>query len=92
MQDIPLKPSDRGFDFITDVQNRLGLLQAIPMFIGWGDRDFVFDSHFLQEWIARFPHAEVHRFSDCGHYILEDASQELIPLISKFLDSHPLTP
>ena len=90
VQDIPLRPSDRGYDLITEVQNRLGLLKTIPMLIGWGDKDFVFDEHFLREWLARFPNAELHRFSDCGHYILEDASQELIPLIAKFLDSHPL--
>jgi len=34
-----------------------------------------------------YPHAEIHRFPDCGHYILEDASEEIIPLISKFLAS-----
>ena len=91
VQDIPLKPGDRGYDLVTEVQNRLGLLKSIPMFIGWGDRDFVFDEHFLQEWLARFPDAELHRYPDCGHYILEDASAELIPLIARFLDSHPIS-
>ena len=90
VQDIPLKPGDRGYDLITNVENRLSLLKSIPMFIGWGDRDFVFDEHFLREWQTRFPEAEVHRYPDCGHYILEDAGDELIPLIAKFLDSHPI--
>ena len=36
------------------------------------------------------PDAELHRYPDCGHYILEDAGDELIPLIRTFLDSHPL--
>jgi hypothetical protein len=27
----------------------------------------------------------VHRFDDAGHYILEDAAQEVIPLIDRFL-------
>ena len=43
------------------------------MLIGWGMKDFVFDRHFLDEWARRFPEAEVHRFADAGHYILEDA-------------------
>lgn len=90
VQDIPLSPGDRGYDLITQVQDRLALLKSVPMLIGWGDRDFVFDEHFLREWQARFPEAEVHRYPDCGHYILEDAASELIPLIAKFLDSHPL--
>ena len=43
------------------------------MLICWGERDFVFDHHFLAEWRRRFPEAEVHRFPDAGHYVLEDA-------------------
>lgn len=90
VQDIPLRPGDRGFDLVSQVEEGLDKLQNVPMLIGWGDRDFVFDEHFLKEWVRRFPHAELHRYADCGHYILEDASEELIPLIRGFIDSHPI--
>jgi len=90
VQDIPLKPGDRGYDLVTQVGNNLEKLKHLPMLIGWGDKDFVFDEHFLREWQSRFPTAELHRYPDCGHYILEDARDELIPLIRKFLDSHSL--
>lgn len=69
VQDIPLKPGDRGYELVTQVENRLERLKGIPMMIGWGDKDFVFDEHFLKEWLARFPEAELHRYPDCGHYI-----------------------
>lgn len=91
VQDIPLKPSERGYDLVTRVADGLDSLREIPMLIGWGDRDFVFDEHFLKEWLRRFPDAELHQFSDCGHYILEDAAEELIPAIQKFLDAHPIS-
>jgi haloalkane dehalogenase len=55
------------------------------MLICWGLQDFVFDKHFLNECQARFPGAKVHAFDDCGHYILEDASEEVVPLITEFL-------
>jgi len=90
VQDIPLQPGDRGYDLVTQVADNLQKLAQLPIFIGWGDRDFVFDEHFLNEWLRRFPAAELHRYPDCGHYILEDAAEELIPLIRTFLDSHPL--
>jgi cis-3-alkyl-4-acyloxetan-2-one decarboxylase len=90
VQDIPLMPGDRGYDLVSQVVDDLDKLKHLPMFIGWGDKDFVFDEHFLREWLAQFPDAEVHRYPDCGHYILEDASTELVPLIRTFLDSHPL--
>ena len=60
------------------------------MLICWGLKDFVFDGEFLDEWTARFPAAEVHRFPDCGHYVLEDASQEIVPLVRGFIEAHPL--
>jgi haloalkane dehalogenase len=59
------------------------------MLICWGDRDFVFDQHFLAEWTKRFPEAAVHRFADAGHYVLEDAGEEIVPLIEKWLDHVP---
>ncbi|MFO0952262.1 MAG: alpha/beta fold hydrolase [Isosphaeraceae bacterium] len=90
VQDIPLKPGDRSYALITETQDRLKLLADVPVFLGWGLRDFVFDRHFLDEWVRRFPSAEVHRFESAGHYILEDRADELIPLVQSFLAAHPL--
>ncbi len=90
VQDIPLRAGDPGFDLIRDTAFGLGRFQSIPMLIAWGLKDFVFDRHFLAEWVRRFPEAEVHRFDDCGHYILEDARDEVIPLVESFLRRHPL--
>lgn len=90
VQDIPLKPGDRAHDAITFMQERLDLFSDTPMMIGWGLKDFVFDRHFLAEWERRFPQAEVHRFERAGHYILEDESDALIPLVRTFIDAHPI--
>jgi haloalkane dehalogenase len=60
------------------------------MCICWGEKDFVFDRHFLAEWKRRFPKADVHAFADCGHYILEDAADEVIPIIKEFLTNNPI--
>jgi len=90
VQDIPLKPGDRGYDLISDVEAGLEQFRRLPMLICWGLKDFVFDRHFLKEWQRRFPDAEVHAFADCGHYILEDAKAEIIPLVEQFLANNPL--
>jgi haloalkane dehalogenase len=89
VQDIPLKPGDRGYDIVSDTEARLDVFRDQPVLVCWGDKDFVFDHHFLEEWQRHYPHAEVHRFPDCGHYILEDASEEVIPLIRTFIDTTP---
>ena len=91
IQDIPLQPGDRAFDQVADVEKNLAQFQPLPMLICWGMKDFVFDIHFLNRWIERFPAALVHRFEDAGHYVLEDVGDQIIPLVQKFLDAHPLS-
>jgi len=60
------------------------------MLICWGRHDFVFDLSYLAEWQRRFPDAEVHIFSDAGHYVLEDEPDKIIVLIKKFLGNYPI--
>ncbi len=86
VQDIPLSPGDRGYDLVSAVSDGIGQFSNLPILICWGEQDFVFDRHFLAEWQQRFPAAELHSYPDCGHYVLEDAKEEVVPLISRFLD------
>jgi pimeloyl-ACP methyl ester carboxylesterase len=85
VQDIPLSPSDPAYAVISELEQGLSKLADVPMLICWGGKDFVFDDHFLDEWRRRFPEAEVHRFADAGHYVMEDASSEIIELVQGFL-------
>ena len=87
VQDIPLAPGDGGYGIVSDTATRLDVFRDRPVLICWGERDFVFDRHFLDEWRRIYPQAEVHAFADCGHYILEDAADEIIPLVRGFLES-----
>ncbi len=89
VEDIPLRHSDRAWPLINETAGKLEKLRSLPMLICWGMKDFVFDVHFLDEFARRFPDAEIHRFDDAGHYILEDARDEVIPLSSTVLAKHP---
>lgn len=86
VQDIPLSPGDRNYDLVSAVAAGIDQFRDLPMAIFWGELDFVFDCSFLAEWQRRFPEAEVHRYSDAGHYILEDMKEKVVPLIGEFLD------
>jgi pimeloyl-ACP methyl ester carboxylesterase len=90
VQDIPLSASDRGFDTISDVEAMLPKFDKLPVFIGWGDLDFVFDEHFLARWRELLPSAKVTQYPRAGHYVLEDVAQDLIPRIRAFLEDHPV--
>jgi len=58
--------------------------------ICWGEHDFVFDTDYLAEWMRRFPDAEIHRFREAGHYVLEDVPEKIIDLTREFLQKPPL--
>lgn len=85
VQTIPLTGHDPGYAVVADTEARLPRLVDKPVLICWGMRDFVFDEAFLDEWRAKFPKAEVHRYEDAGHYILEDAGEEVGLRIEEFL-------
>ncbi len=85
VQDIPLAEGDPGYDIVRDTAAALPRFRDTPTRIFWGERDFVFDAPFLEEWERRMPHAVVRRFPDCGHYVLEDAADEIVPEVVRFV-------
>ncbi len=90
VQDIPLKPGDRGYELISEVDAKLELFAETPALICWGAKDFVFDDHFLAGWQERWPHAQVNRYEDAGHYVMEDAADRIVPAVEEFLAANPL--
>jgi haloalkane dehalogenase len=90
VQTIPLSPADEGYDIVSGTAAALPKFSATPTLLLWGLKDFVFDHHFLEEWKRHFPHAEVHTWPDCGHYLLDDAGELAIMRIWEFLQRHPL--
>ena len=85
VQDIPLNEGDDAYSAIRQIEDGLERLMDKEILICWGDQDFVFDETFLAEWERRFPDADVHRFPAAGHYILEDAGDEVVSRIETFL-------
>jgi len=88
VQDIPLRPGDRGYDIVSDTGERLAAFADTPALLAWGMQDFVFDASFYREWTRRLPGAERHPLADCGHYVLEDGGEPLLDTIESFMDGH----
>jgi pimeloyl-ACP methyl ester carboxylesterase len=85
VQDIPLGPGDAAWATMEGTEAALATFRDRPMLICWGMKDFVFDGDFLAEWVRRFPAAEVHRFEDAGHWILEDEPDAVAALVKGFV-------
>ena len=85
VQDIPLQPSDPAYSVLARTEERLPLLADIPTTVCWGMKDPVFDAVVLEHLLTLLPNADVHRYADAGHYVLEDAAERIVPLVSTFL-------
>ncbi len=85
VQDIPLSPDDPSGPIVARVERELGRITARPVLLIWGRHDFVFDRDYFDEWRRRVPQAEVHWLEEAGHYLLEDAPEEIAGLIGAFL-------
>jgi haloalkane dehalogenase len=85
VQDIPLTRNHRTFAVLEQLESDLALLAHIPVQLIWGMRDWCFDAGCLQRFMELLPHCRVHRIAAAGHWVIEDAPQEIIGVMNDFL-------
>ncbi len=86
VQDIPLKPSHRSYATLTEVEKSLSQFRDHPMQLIWGMKDWCFTPNdFLEVFRRRFANAGVLEIPDSGHYVFEDAAEELLQQVRLFL-------
>jgi haloalkane dehalogenase len=84
-QDVPLAPGDRSYDLVGQIERDLVRFAHLPTLICWGERDYVFPPPVLDLWLRHWPNAQVLRLPDCGHWVLEDAPDEIADRMRQFL-------
>lgn len=82
--DIPMNPKHRSYQTLRNIELSLPRHHC-PMLILWGKKDFCFHDYFLNRWREIYPHAIVKTFENAGHYVLEDAKDEIIQELKQFL-------
>lgn len=85
VQDIPMASEHPTWATLAEVERGLPQFRGHPALIVWGGRDFCFNDSFLDRWRQELPGATVRRIADAGHYVLEDARDEVVPQILAFL-------
>ena len=58
-----------------------------PVLILWGMKDMAFKQKELDRWKEVYPHAQVVSFPEAGHFLQEEESPQIVPLMQKFLVS-----
>jgi cis-3-alkyl-4-acyloxetan-2-one decarboxylase len=84
-QDVPLSPADPSYRLVSSIEAGLEQFRQTPAMICWGERDVVFPAATLDIWRRHWPHAEIHRFADCGHWVLEDVPAEIGEKVAAFM-------
>jgi haloalkane dehalogenase len=90
VQDIPTSSAHPSWAELAAIEASLASFARLPACIVWGGRDWCFSARFLAEWRRRFPRAEVHALPEAGHYLMEDAPDEVVGHVRAFLEREGL--
>ena len=90
--DVPMAPSHQSYATLEGIEKSLPQLADRPVCLIWGMKDWCFTPAFLDRFLDFFPDAEVHRFDDAGHYVVQDAPDRVAAALDEFLQkakNHP---
>jgi len=90
VRDIPFTSRHPTWQVLASVESGLDALAHLPIALIWGMRDWCFRPQCLDRFLQHWPQAEVHRLEDCGHYVVEDAHERIVPLMQGFLEKHSI--
>jgi haloalkane dehalogenase len=85
VHDIPLTQRHPTWQVLENIEAGLPSLAHLPVQMHWGMRDWCFRPSCLERLLTHLPNAEVHRYEDAGHYVVEDAHERIAPLVREFL-------
>ncbi|MEW4452201.1 alpha/beta fold hydrolase [Bremerella sp. JC817] len=89
VQDIPLSTSHPTYGVLKQMEERLPSLSHLPIQLIWGAKDWCFRMECLERFQTIWPTARATVYEDCGHYVVEDASERIEPLLRNFLQEEP---
>lgn len=85
VRDIPLSPRHPTWALLAQIEAGLPSLADWPILLVWGMKDWCFRPECLKRLRAVWPAAEVHTLEDCGHYVMEEAPQQVVLRVRAFL-------
>jgi cis-3-alkyl-4-acyloxetan-2-one decarboxylase len=92
VEDIPGHSEHPTWQQLAAIESRLTNLSKLPKLLIWGMRDWCFTPECLEKFIGHWPEAQVHRLADVGHWVVEDAPEEVEGLLRQFLDQPAAPP
>lgn len=87
VRDVPLSERHRSYKTIVEIEERLTLFHDKPVQLIWGMQDWCFSPDFLKRFLSYYPEADVVKIENAGHYLLEDALDEVTAAMDRFLST-----
>jgi cis-3-alkyl-4-acyloxetan-2-one decarboxylase len=84
-RDITVNENDPSWEEMKHIEENLSLFSEIPVLVVWGMLDPVLPLSVLEMWKRVYPHADVREIPDASHFLQEDAPDEVIEAIERFL-------
>jgi acyl-coenzyme A synthetase/AMP-(fatty) acid ligase/pimeloyl-ACP methyl ester carboxylesterase len=91
--DVPFDDSHPSASAIAEVAEGIRTL-TMPVLLGWGNADPVFNDDFAHDLAQRMPHADLHRFPGMGHLVVEetaDQANSVAATVDRWLNAHHST-
>lgn len=81
VQDIPRTPAHPTWQLLADIEKQLPRYRDRPINLVWGMRDWCFRPECLHRFQQLLPHARAVELSDVGHYVMEEAADEVLAAV-----------
>ncbi len=85
VKDIPLTNRHRTWAKLERIEAGLAGLAEWPIMLMWGMKDWCFRPQCLERLRQHWPAAVVHEVADAGHYVVEDAADQVEQRVNEFL-------
>jgi haloalkane dehalogenase len=85
VRDIPITRRHPTWQTLATLESRLPTLANRPVQLIWGLGDWCFTTRCLDRFQQIFPQARVRQLPNAGHYLLEDAPDDVVEEIDRFL-------
>jgi haloalkane dehalogenase len=84
VEDIPRQPSHPTWQLLERLEQQLTEVK-LPVKLIWGMKDWCFRPDCLDRLLKIFPHGEALPIADAGHYVMEDATDDVLGAIEQFI-------
>ena len=72
-------------DWLGSIWDDRKAFSDLPDLVLWGMKDIAFRRKELERWKSELTNTEVHEFQDCGHFLAEEAPDQILPLLTSFM-------